>query len=251
MERRDNNKSEQVFSSELSLTSPQRPSFNNWQELYNWGRSHCRQRIFYKDQIIPTRPGLLYIVNKGAVRLMSLASIKKKNKLTEGEEEQEIFLGILGAGKPFEIVENSHSIIRVEAHINQTSVMWLYWHELVESLTIYIKVLELFRQQHQTQLVWVSILAQKQTIDRLVGFLILLATEEGERTEKGYALPYILTHAQIASAIGTTRVNVTRLMGKLRQKGVIAVDQTNRIYWKINTFETKFLDCHCEENNPL
>ncbi len=239
MERRDHNKSEQLFSSELSLSSLQKPPFNNWQELYNWGRSHCRQRTFCKDQVIPTRPGLLYIVNKGAVRLMGLASIKEKNKLTEDEPIEEIFLGILGTGKPFEIVEHPYSIIRVEAHINQTSVIWLYWHELVDSLTIYIKVLELFRQQHQTQLVWMSILAQKQTIDRLVGFLMLLATEEGERTEKGYALPYILTHAQIASAIGTTRVNVTRLMGKLRQKGVIEVDKTNRIYWKINTFETK------------
>jgi len=30
-----------------------------------------------------------------------------------------------------------------------------------------------------------------------------------------------LTHAQIGSAIGSTRVTVTRLMGKLRQGGMI------------------------------
>ncbi|MDJ0657947.1 MAG: Crp/Fnr family transcriptional regulator [Crocosphaera sp.] len=239
MQRREshyfNNKSEQNFSSESLLNTSKKPPFNNWQELYNWGRCHCRQRTFQKDQIIPTRPGLLYIVNKGAVRLMGLASFNEENKLTEDEPIEEIFLGILGTNKPFEIVEHSYSIIRVEAHIEQTSVIWVYWHELVDSLSIYIKVLELFRRQHQIQLVWMSILGQKRTIDRLMGFFMLLATEEGERTENGYALPYILTHAQIASAIGTTRVNVTRLMGQLRQQGMIEVDNNNRIYWKTNT----------------
>ncbi|EAZ92795.1 Crp/Fnr family transcriptional regulator [Crocosphaera chwakensis] len=235
-----NNQSDQKFSSESLLTTQKEAPFNNLKELYNWGRSHCRQRIFHKDQIIPTRPGLLYLVNKGAVRLMGSACINEEHQPREDETIEEIFLGILGVNKPFEIVEHSYSIIRVEAHIEQTSVIWLYWHELVDSLNIYIKVLELFRQQHQTQLIWMSILAQKRTIDRLMGLLMLLATEEGERTEKGYLLPYILTHAQIASAIGTTRVNVTRLMGQLRQQGIIEVDKNNRIFWKMNRVETQF-----------
>lgn len=235
-----NKKLEQKFTSVSLLTSQKEALFNNLKELYNWGRSHCRQRIFHKDQIIPTRPGLLYFVNKGAVRLLGSACVNEEDKPRKDETTEAIFLGILGRDKPFEIVEHPYSIIRVEAHTEQTSVIWLYWHELVESLNIYIKVLELFRQQHQNQLVWMSILAQKRTIDRLMGLLMLLATEEGERTEKGYALPYILTHAQIASAIGTTRVNVTRLMGKLRQKGMIEVDKNNQIFWKINNFETKF-----------
>ncbi|NLQ06947.1 winged helix-turn-helix domain-containing protein, partial [Cylindrospermopsis raciborskii LB2897] len=37
---------------------------------------------------------------------------------------------------------------------------------------------------------------------------------------RGYCLPFPLTHAQIGSAIGSTRVTVTRLMGKLRQRGL-------------------------------
>ena len=160
MQRREsyyfNNKSEQKFSSESSFNASKKPPFNNWQELYNWGRSHFRQRTFQKDQIIPTRPGLLYIVNQGAVRLMGLASFNEENKLTEDEPIEEIFLGILGTNQPFEIVENSYSIIRVKAHVNQTSVIWLYWHELVDSLSIYIQVLELFRRQHQIQLVWMN-----------------------------------------------------------------------------------------------
>jgi len=38
-----------------------------------------------------------------------------------------------------------------------------------------------------------------------------------------------LTHAQIGSAIGSTRVTVTRLMGKLRSKGLINTEDDNLI----------------------
>ena len=36
-------------------------------------------------------------------------------------------------------------------------------------------------------------------------------------------MPFPLTHAQIGSAIGSTRVTITRLMGKLRQRGLITI----------------------------
>ena len=45
----------------------------------------------------------------------------------------------------------------------------------------------------------------------------------------GYCLPFPLTHAQIGSAIGSTRVTVTRLMGKLRQRGLILTQGDNLI----------------------
>jgi hypothetical protein len=70
--------------------------------------------------------------------------------------------------------------------LSKHPVIWLYWHELVDSLSLYIQVLEMFRQQHQRQLILMSILSQKRTLDRLVGFLMLLAIEEGDMTEKGY-----------------------------------------------------------------
>jgi CRP-like cAMP-binding protein len=41
--------------------------------------------------------------------------------------------------------------------------------------------------------------------------------------------PFPLTHAQIGSAIGSTRVTVTRLMGKLRQRGLILTQGDNLI----------------------
>lgn len=46
-------------------------------------------------------------------------------------------------------------------------------------------------------------------------------TQDGEPIADGYRLPYSLTHAQIGSAIRATRVTITRLMVKLREKEIV------------------------------
>jgi len=99
--------------------------------------------------------------------------------------------------------------------------------------------LDAFRYQHQRKLLWLSTLGQRRTIDRLLGFLTLLIEEFGEPCENGYCLPFPLTHAQIGSAIGSTRVTVTRLMGKLRQRGLIASKGDNLIFLPARAAESK------------
>ncbi|WP_219884675.1 helix-turn-helix domain-containing protein [Merismopedia glauca] len=70
---------------------------------------------------------------------------------------------------------------------------------------------------------------ERRTIDRLIGLLRLLVEEFGEPCEEGYCLPFPLTHAQVGSAIGSTRVTVTRLMGKLRQRKLVQIKKDNLI----------------------
>ena len=50
------------------------------------------------------------------------------------------------------------------------------------------------------------------------GFLELLAKDSGEPCEAGLRLNLRLTHQEIASALSTTRVTVTRVLGQLRMK---------------------------------
>lgn len=142
---------------------------------------------------------------------------------------EEAFLGFVGAGQPFEIVAQSPFTLHSYAHIDQTSVVWMYWHDLDNWPHFRREVLDAFRYQHQRKLLWLSTLGQRRTIDRLLGFLTLLIEEYGEPSENGYCLPWTLTHAQIGSAIGSTRVTVTRLMGKLRQRGLIYTQDDNLI----------------------
>ena len=210
-----------------------------WQNIIDWAQTHYRDRIFSKDEQIPTRPQLIYLVNRGAVRLVSQTqnqleqtSARELEELGESEESEQLeesFLGFIGAEKPFEIVAQSSFSINAYAHIEHTHVAWLYWQDLENWPSFRQQLYEDFRYQHQRKLLWLSALGQRKTIDRLTSFLTLLVEEYGVKQEQQYCLPYSLTHAQIGSAIGSTRVTVTRLMGKLRRQGIIFVQNDNSI----------------------
>ncbi|NEQ29849.1 MAG: Crp/Fnr family transcriptional regulator [Leptolyngbya sp. SIO4C5] len=201
--------------------------FLTWQRILDWAQEHYRYRIFSRDEKVPARAGLLYLVHRGAIRLVGnsqiSASLKQKHSTARIPlvAAEEAFLGFVGAGQPFEIVAQSPFNLQSFAHIDQTAVIWLYWHDLDNWPHFRREVLDAFRHQHQRKLLWLSTLGQRRTIDRLLGFLTLLIEEYGEPCDQGYYLPWTLTHAQIGSAIGSTRVTVTRLMGKLRQRHLI------------------------------
>lgn len=222
-----------------TATSETNRPFLTWQRIIDWAQEHYRCRTFAKDERIPARPGLLYLVQKGSVRLVGRAQVSPKTGKSKYPRRaiEEAFLGFVGAGQPFELVAQSPFSLQAYAHSDQTNVLWMYWHDLDNWPHFRREVLDAFRYQHQRKLLWLSTLGQRRTLDRLYGFLTLLVEEYGEpyvsesdpEVIRGYRLPWSLTHAQIGSAIGSTRVTVTRLMGKLRQKGFIYTQDDNLI----------------------
>ncbi len=206
--------------------------FLTWRSIFDWAQAHYRDRTFNKDERVPARPGLLYLVERGAVRLVGSAQSSASiagSESPERDEPEEAFLGFVGAGHPFELVAQSPFTLQAYAHVDRTAIVWLYWHDLDNWPDFHREVLDAFRYQHQRKLLWLSTLGQRRTIDRLLGFLTLLVEEYGKPRGQVYCLPFPLTHAQIGSAIGSTRVTVTRLMGKLRQQGLIFTEGENLI----------------------
>jgi CRP-like cAMP-binding protein len=209
-----------------------------WKTIMDWAQTHYRDRIFRKDEQIPVRPQLIYLVNQGAVRLVSETKNPQNDssdlKLTESdpeltEETAKAFLGFVAAEKPFEVLSHPVFTIEAYAHVDYTQVAWLYWQDLENWPNFRQEIYDAFRTQHQRKLLWLSALGQRRTIDRLTSFLSLLVEEYGQEYDQNYCLPYTLTHAQIGSAIGSTRVTVTRLMGKLRRQGIISIKNDNSI----------------------
>jgi CRP-like cAMP-binding protein len=230
------------MNSSSSASEASRP-FLTWQRIIDWAQEHYRYRTFSKDERIPARTGLLYLVQRGAIRLVGTAQVsastsKSASKLVQ-QPSEETFLGFVGAGQPFEIVAQSPFTLQAYSHVDQTSVVWMYWNDLDNWPHFRREVLDAFRHQHQRKLLWLSTLGQRRTIDRLLGFLTLLIEEFGEPCNNGYCLPFPLTHAQIGSAIGSTRVTVTRLMGKLRQRNLICTKGDNLI-----CLPAEFVDNH-------
>jgi CRP-like cAMP-binding protein len=60
--------------------------------------------------------------------------------------------------------------------------------------------------------------------ERLQQLLQLLKREMGEPIAQGSRLKIRLTHQNLANAIGTTRVTVTRLLGEFQRQGAVSSD---------------------------
>ena len=68
--------------------------------------------------------------------------------------------------------------------------------------------------------------------DRLHHLLFFLQEEMGETREEGIRLKARLTHQNIADAIRTTRVTVTKLLGDFQGKGLVAFDEERHLIIK-------------------
>lgn len=74
----------------------------------------------------------------------------------------------------------------------------------------------------QTEMM-IETLAHRDMGSRLVSFLLILCRDFGVPTEEGIRVDLKLSHQAIAEAIGSTRVTVTRLLGELREQGMISI----------------------------
>ena len=74
----------------------------------------------------------------------------------------------------------------------------------------------------QTEMM-IETLAHRDMASRLVSFLLILCRDFGFPSSSGITIDLKLSHQAIAEAIGSTRVTVTRLLGELRQEGLITI----------------------------
>jgi CRP-like cAMP-binding protein len=74
-----------------------------------------------------------------------------------------------------------------------------------------------------------AIAGLKRVEDKLHHLLQLLKQEMGEPVAEGTRLGIRLTHQNLANAIGTTRVTVTRLLGEFQRQGLISFDSDRHL----------------------
>ncbi|WP_416673873.1 Crp/Fnr family transcriptional regulator [Egbenema bharatensis] len=87
----------------------------------------------------------------------------------------------------------------------------------------------LVRRVQQSEAV-LAMVGYRRVEERLRHFLILLKQEVGQPIENGGTrISVRLTHQQLANAIGTTRVTVTRLLSQLQEEGWLVVDSHRHI----------------------
>jgi CRP/FNR family transcriptional regulator, global nitrogen regulator len=71
----------------------------------------------------------------------------------------------------------------------------------------------------------IETLTHRDMSSRLVSFLLVLCRDFGVPSNDGITIDLRLSHQAIAEAIGSTRVTITRLLGDLRNAGLVQIDR--------------------------
>lgn len=71
----------------------------------------------------------------------------------------------------------------------------------------------------------IETLTHRDMSSRLVSFLLVLCRDFGMPGSQGITIDLRLSHQAIAEAIGSTRVTITRLLGDLRNAGLVEIDR--------------------------
>ncbi|MDE5068058.1 MAG: Crp/Fnr family transcriptional regulator [Trichodesmium sp. St16_bin4-tuft] len=184
-----------------------------------------RHHYFYqKGERIPLMLGGIWQICKGLVRLTTLYPV--------GEE------CVLGWAGPSMCFSSYFSNLQTYQASVLSSVS-LMCYTMLEVETRPKLAQELFPQLgklfKQTEAL-LAIAGLRRVEDRLHQLLLLLKEEFGEPVPNGTRLNIRLTHQDIAAAIGTTRVTITRLLGKFKQQEWLSTDKSNFLILKKEIF---------------
>lgn len=160
------------------------------------------QRLFNRRDLIPPQTGILWRIKRGVVRT-----------LTQSEQGTFITLGYWGPGdivgyclsrlEPYQI----ECITSVEVSILPSEL----WHQALDAIVLHI-------QQAEELL---NILHLQPLPLRLWEFLVWLGQKFGHDVDLGRSINLRLTHQEIAEAINTTRVSVTRTLQQFESQGML------------------------------
>jgi CRP-like cAMP-binding protein len=192
---------------------------NSAQSLTNPYHFTDSRRLHYYDKgdNIPLVTDGLWQVYRGIVQLSQLR-----------ESGDEVLLGWSSPATFFGLW-----LTHIEAYqAKALSDIYLRWYSLkeIESSPQLSQLLftQLANRMRQTEAL-LAIAGYKRVEDRLMQLLHLLQQELGQATEQGTRLVIRLTHQNIANAIGTTRVTVTRILGDFQRQKLISLDSDRHI----------------------
>lgn len=179
------------------------------EELYQ-GRSLYP---FFSGQMIEMKPQDVWIVCRGVVQLGTLYDT--------GDES---LLGLACPSMPFGLPLTAIRPYQAIA-LTDVDLMRLSITEIEQSPVLSQGILRhLTRRLRQTEMI-LAMVGYRRVEDRLRHFLILLRQEIGQPTPEGTRISVRLTHQQLANAIGTTRVTVTRLISQFKEEGWLLLDR--------------------------
>jgi CRP-like cAMP-binding protein len=186
--------------------------------------AHRNLHFYAKAETVPLMSQGIWQVCQGLVQLSTL--------YPTGEEG---LLGWVGPSMCFGLWLTSLQTYRATA-VSDVCVMWYSMVEIEASPQLARELLpQMGRRLRQMEAI-LAIAGQRRVEDRLYQLLLLLKQEFGQPVVEGTRLNIRLTHQDIANAICTTRVTVTRMLGKLQQQGLVSRDADRHLILNKDAF---------------
>jgi len=166
---------------------------------------------------VPLLKRSVWLVVRGMVKLSSIS--------IHGDE---LLLGLAGPNEPF-----GDPLSTVEAYsattLVATDLLCISCEELQRSPHLAVGLMQGVASRYRQSEALLALLGLRRIEDRVRGFLELLASDYGQPCDQGLRLQIKLTHQELASALSTTRVTVTRILGSLRDQGWLQIDAQRRL----------------------
>ncbi|GAB4176912.1 MAG: Crp/Fnr family transcriptional regulator [Coleofasciculaceae cyanobacterium] len=192
---------------------------------HNELRDGRRLHFYGKGETIPLVSQGVWQVCQGIVQLSTLC--QNGEEVWLGWAEPSTFFG-----QWFSLLQTYQATALSDVHL-----IWFSLAEINASPRLAQTLLpQMVRRQRQTEAL-LAISGQRRVEDRLQHLLLLMKREIGESVAEGTRIGVRLTHQNLANAIGTTRVTVTRLLSKLKNEGAIGIDRDRHIILKNDSFK--------------
>ncbi len=205
------------------ITATQRANLSLCSHEYDPTQDRPKQSYFKGDNI-PLEPKQLWLVSQGLVKLTTM-----------GECGQEVLVGLVGSFMPFGSSLTDLPTYQAIAISKKVELVSIPLSEIAISPKLAQALLPQISERLRQTEVLLAISGRRKVKERLNHLLRLLEQKFGEKIPQGTRLSIRLTHQDLADACCTTRVTITRLLGKLQQQGKIMFDIHNQIVFpKIN-----------------
>ena len=161
---------------------------------------------------VPLLRNHVWLVARGMVKLSCIT-----------EQGDDLLLALAGPNEPFG--EPFTNIDLYEATtLCDTDLLCVSLEEIQATPHLAVTLVTAMASRMRQSEALIALLGLRRIEDRVRGFLELLAQEYGQPCEQGLRLNLRLTHQDIAGALSTTRVTVTRVLGLLREEGWLHMD---------------------------
>ena len=201
----------------VSTFSSHAGSSSNFRDLLELNYQNKSVVHLTAGSVVPLLKQSVWVVVRGLVKLGAVT-----------EHGDELLLGLAGPNQPF-----GESLSDVEAYEAITStdcdLLCLSLDEIQQSPELSMAMMNAVGARYRQAEQLLALLGLRRIEDRVRGFIELMAQDYGMPCEDGLRLNLRLTHQDIASALSTTRVTVTRVLGLLREEGWLKFDAQRHV----------------------